>query len=51
MNKQKCYVTITTILQINWNFVNESLPIHLGTYKTKAYTIKGTRTVYTFWEN
>ena len=32
----KCYVTITTILQINWIFVNESLPIHLGTSKTKA---------------
>ena len=38
-------MTITTILQINWNFVNESLPIHLGTSKTKAYLINGTRTV------
>ena len=43
---QKCFVTITTILQINSNFVNESLPIHLGTSKTKAYMINGTRTVY-----
>ena len=46
--KKKCYVTITTILQINWNFVNESLPIHLGTSKTKAYMINGMRTVYIF---
>ena len=36
------------ILQINWNFVNESLPIHLGNYNAKAYTINGTRTVYTY---
>ena len=33
---------------INGNSVNESLPIHLGNYKTKAYTIYGTRTVYIF---
>ena len=31
---------------INWNFVNESKPIHLGPLKTKAYTRNGTRTVY-----
>ena len=33
-------------MQINWNFVNESTPIHLGPLKTKAYTINGARTVY-----
>ena len=38
-------MTITTILQINWNFINESIPIHLGTSETKAYTINGMRTV------
>ena len=31
---------------INWNFVNESKPIHLGPLKTKAYMTSGTRTVY-----
>ena len=41
-------MTITAILQINWNFANESLTIHLGTYKTKADKINGTRTIYIF---
>ena len=35
------------IKQINWNFANESKPIHLGTLETKAYTTNSTRTVYT----
>ena len=33
---------------LDWNFVNESKPIHLGPLKTKAYTTNGARTVYTY---
>ena len=36
------------ILQINWNLRQWVSPIHLETYKTKAYTINGTRTVSTY---
>ena len=39
-------MTLITTKQINWNFVNESKPIHLGLLKTKAYTTNGARTVY-----
>ena len=39
-------MTIITIMQISWNFVNESKPFHLGPLKTKAYTINGARTLY-----
>ena len=42
-------VTFITIKQINWNFVNESKPIHWGPLETKAYTTNGMRTVYTFF--
>ena len=39
---------VITIMQINWNFINESKPIHLWTSKNKAYTTNGTRTVYIY---
>ena len=49
--KPDCQITLAsfiTIKQINWNFVNESKPIHLGPPKTKAYMTNGTGTVYTY---
>ena len=39
---------LNTIKQINWNFINESKPIHLGPLETKAYTTNGARTIYKF---
>ena len=44
-NKDSIFITIK---QINWNFVNESKPIHLGPLETKAYTTNGARTVYLY---
>ena len=42
-----CYCPVKN-QPVNWNSVNESLPIHLGTSKTKAYMINSTRTVFIY---